>query len=189
MAYKEELERVKQNHKKQLLSEQMEVREKYVNAGMNINHAFAQIGVTYNDKDIADLNKKEAFAFARRVKSLQSNADEVEVIKPFIRLLATREQWTRQELFDAVEKYYPINTNQFKKMLGKHKVNFEGQEMSYKVSYGTHIFSKAELESLDSGKTISFSTMSKNGVRYKVKGKLAIQTYKGNTYLGFKPNN
>lgn len=58
----------------------------------------------------------------------------------------------------------------------------------FKRTWSGHTFSKAEIEQLLAGETICFDAISQNtGNPYQAKGKLALQTYNGAKFWGFKP--
>ncbi len=63
-----------------------------------------------------------------------------------------------------------------------------GELIAFKRSWGNYKFQEAELEKLLEGEEITIDYPYENGRTSKITGKLAQDTYKGQTYWGFKPN-
>lgn len=63
--------------------------------------------------------------------------------------------------------------------------NWQGKDVKFKRTWAGHRFSDDEIEDLLAEKDISFTVEGKHGP-YGVTGKLARQTYKGRTYVGFQ---
>lgn len=62
--------------------------------------------------------------------------------------------------------------------------NWNGQQVEINKEWGSHIFTDQELQQLFAGNEITISTNSST-----ITGKLAKQTYKGKTFIGFKQQN
>lgn len=69
------------------------------------------------------------------------------------------------------------------------KVNgtWEGMPINIKKIWGGHEFTADECAKLFNNEIIEFEATSKNGVKYKAKGKLERQTFEGHEFIGFKP--
>ena len=67
------------------------------------------------------------------------------------------------------------------------KVNgtWNGKPVSIKRVWGGHEFTEDELTKLFNDEIIEFEAISKKGTKYTVKGKLDVQTYEGNEFIGF----
>ncbi|WP_188356190.1 DNA topoisomerase [Leuconostoc falkenbergense] len=65
---------------------------------------------------------------------------------------------------------------------------WQGQEITFAREWSGHVFTDDELQKLLSGAEVSFPAKSKRGKPYTAVGKLAKQTFKGNTFYGFKLN-
>ncbi|MFC0290603.1 DNA topoisomerase [Bombilactobacillus bombi] len=66
---------------------------------------------------------------------------------------------------------------------------FNGQEISFSKTWGSHTFSEQEIADLLAGKTITFETIKKykkKTYKNQVTGSLQLQSYKGHKYWGFK---
>lgn len=64
---------------------------------------------------------------------------------------------------------------------------WKGKPVKFNREWGGHRFTDDEVDDLLAGKEISFTAVStKTGKPYTAKGKLANQTYKGVSYVGFK---
>lgn len=64
---------------------------------------------------------------------------------------------------------------------------WNGKEVSFSSEFGGHKFSEQEIADLLADKIIAFEARSKKGTPYHVSGKLASQSYKGRSFVGFKP--
>ena len=64
---------------------------------------------------------------------------------------------------------------------------FKGKEIHFKSSWSGHEFTEDEIRALLAGEEISITAKKKNGESWEVKGSLALQTYKGVKFYGFKP--
>lgn len=66
-------------------------------------------------------------------------------------------------------------------------VNFEGQDWSFRNSYGNYKFTQDDLKKLSSGNSISFDTKDKFGSNFRITGKLGFKTSEktSNKYLDF----
>lgn len=73
--------------------------------------------------------------------------------------------------------------NQDQPREGYETVQWNGQQKQFKKKFGTHIFSSDELAQLKAGKNITFPYKGRS-----MTGKLAMQTFNGHTFLGFKPD-
>lgn len=63
---------------------------------------------------------------------------------------------------------------------------FNGKQISFKRSWGGHIFTDEECEALCNGEEITITGLvSKSGSTYGVRGKLKKQSYNGHPYYGF----
>ncbi|GMA69517.1 topoisomerase [Leuconostoc litchii] len=65
---------------------------------------------------------------------------------------------------------------------------WQGKEITFAREWSGHLFSDEELQKLLTGAEISFLAKSKRGKEYTAVGKMAKQTFKGNTFYGFKLN-
>lgn len=77
---------------------------------------------------------------------------------------------------------------------GRIPCEWDGKQMSYKGSYGSHEFTKLENDKLQKGEEITFVMHSDNGDSTEVTGKLMLQTFVNDKnelieYLGFKVTN
>lgn len=66
------------------------------------------------------------------------------------------------------------------------KRTFKGQEIEFKGSFSDHVFTEGELDRLVAGEVVNVEFTTKNGKKMKVNGQLKKQTYKGNSFYGFK---
>lgn len=64
----------------------------------------------------------------------------------------------------------------------------DGKLITFNREWGGHYFTDEECEKLSNMEEIQITYTSKNGIVKTVKGSLGEQTYKGNHFLGFKPN-
>lgn len=65
---------------------------------------------------------------------------------------------------------------------------YEGKKITFNREWGGHRFTDSECITLCELKEIEFDYITKSGQVSHVKGSLAVQTYKGHKYFGFKPN-
>lgn len=65
----------------------------------------------------------------------------------------------------------------------KVSVEWQGKSIKFNKKWSNHTFTEAEIESLAQDETISFKNKG-----HLVTGKLAVQTYKGKEFVGFKMN-
>lgn len=65
---------------------------------------------------------------------------------------------------------------------------YEGKKISFNREWGGHRFTDSECITLCELKEIEFDFITKSGHLSHVKGSLAVQTYKGHKFFGFKPN-
>ena len=65
---------------------------------------------------------------------------------------------------------------------------WQGQEITFAREWSGHVFTDEELQKLLTGSEVSFPAKSKRGKSYTAVGKMAKQTFKGNTFYGFKLN-
>ncbi|CAH1854279.1 DNA topoisomerase 1 [Convivina praedatoris] len=63
---------------------------------------------------------------------------------------------------------------------------WRGEEISFTAEFSGHKFTPTEVAQLLQGETISFDARSKRGSNYHVSGKLAKQTYRKRSFVGFK---
>ena len=65
---------------------------------------------------------------------------------------------------------------------------FQGKEVTFKGSFSDHTFTEDEAAKLLKGETITVPYTAKSGERKTVSGRLALQSYEGKSYYGFKPD-
>ena len=65
--------------------------------------------------------------------------------------------------------------------------SLKGKEIRFKGTWSGHEFTDEEIKALLAGEEISIKAKKKNGEDWEVKGSLALQTYKGVKFCGFKP--
>ena len=63
--------------------------------------------------------------------------------------------------------------------------NWQGKDVSIKGAFMDHVFTPAELSSLFNGESVAVTTH-KGDQTYNITGKLEVQTYNGNKYVGYK---
>lgn len=92
-----------------------------------------------------------------------------------------------QSLEDLLGKPKP-KVRKTRKVSEKMTGTWQGQEVTFAREWSGHVFTDDELQKLLSGAEVSFPAKSKRGKPYTAVGKLAKQTFKGNTFYGFKLN-
>ena len=80
---------------------------------------------------------------------------------------------------ESIPPVYPADATRYNGM-------WNGHLTSFKRVWGGHTFTDEECDALCRGETISFEALSKAGSTYTARGALALQTYKGTAYVGFK---
>ena len=80
---------------------------------------------------------------------------------------------------ESIPPVYPADATRYNGI-------WNGQPTSFKRVWGGHTFTDEECEALCRGETISFTATSKAGSEYTAKGSLALQSYNGSPYVGFK---
>lgn len=80
---------------------------------------------------------------------------------------------------ESIPPVYPADANRY-------NGTWDGKPVSFKRIWGGHTFTDDECEALCKGETITFTGVSSSGSTYSVSGLLALQSYNGTPYIGFK---
>lgn len=91
-----------------------------------------------------------------------------------------------QTLPELIKRPAKAKTAPKKRPADKVKGSFGGQEISFNRQWGQHRFTDQEVADLLAGQRITFAYQAPGKAARTVTGKLALQTFKGRRYYGFK---
>lgn len=82
----------------------------------------------------------------------------------------------------------PVMTENAKHLSKAERVSgiVNGEQVSFKKTWGGHTFTESEIEKLLRGEEISFTGKTKEGKNFQASGTLEKQTYQGRSFWGFK---